>query len=236
MIECDLHVHSLGSTCGYHTLLEIVAIMREKGLETFALTDHSPIHNTPKAHFSVLLKRMPPVIKGVRVLKGIESAILNPDGDIDLPVFDSSPYEVILAGLHPIGEFLKSMGKEKNTRAVINAMRNNPSIKVLTHPYYKAYPVDLDAVTDVALETGTALEINNSYLLTDKADTDALGLMLELAREKGNLVCVNSDGHIFNEMAEFDLALEFMKQHGLENFTIVNRTRESTLKFLGLEE
>ena len=50
------------------------------------------------------------------------------------------------------------------------------------------------------------------------------------------MLCVNSDGHVFSEMGIFDHALDFMKPYGLENFNIVNRTLESTLEFLGLEE
>ncbi len=236
MIECDLHIHSLRSSCGYHTLLEIVEIIREKGLKTFALTDHSPVHDTPIAHFSVMLRRMPKIIKGVRVFKGIESAILNPDGDIDLPVIDNFSFEVILAGLHPIGGFIANPDKDINTRAVINAMKKYPSLKVLTHPNFEKYPIDIDAVTDAALETDTALEVNNAYIMVKKVDNESLAHMLELASEKGTLLCVNSDGHMFNEMGSFEHALEFMKPYGPDSFNIVNRTLESTLSFLGLEE
>ena len=63
----DLHIHSIRSMCGFHTLLEIVTIMRAKKRKAFALTDHGPALETPQAHFSVLTKRMPPVIDGIRV-------------------------------------------------------------------------------------------------------------------------------------------------------------------------
>ena len=235
MPECDLHVHSIRSSCGFHTLLEIVDIMREKRQKAFALTDHSPIHETPVSHFSVMLKRMPPVIKGIRVFKGIETTILNYEGDIDLPEYPENPYEVILAGLHEYGEFTKGVPEERSTRAVINAMKRNPDVKIITHPFYSQLPVDLDAVTDIAAETGKALEINNSYLMTGKADTEAFAHMLEFACQKKNLLCINSDGHMFHEIGEYGLALKLIKPYGIEESAIVNRTFESTLAFLGLE-
>jgi putative hydrolase len=231
---CDLHVHSIRSTCGFHTLLEIVSIMKSKGLETFAITDHSPVHDTPKSYFSVLLKRLPSVIDGIRVLKGVEATILDTDGTIDLPVYNGHKFDIVLAGLHDQGIFATNPGIEMNTEALVNTMRRNPEVKVITHPTYGSMPVDLDILTDVALETGKALEINNSYILTGKNNPDSLYKLIGLVREKGNLIAVNSDGHIFNEMGEFGLALEALdKFGGADKFRIVNRTRESLEEFLG---
>lgn len=110
---CDLHIHSIKSTCGFHTLLEIVDIMRKKNNRAFALTDHDPSLETPTPHFSVLLKRIPPLIEGIRVFKGIEASILNCDGNICVPEFEGFPYEIILAGLHPNVSCKESMDIEK---------------------------------------------------------------------------------------------------------------------------
>ena len=115
-------------------------------------------------------------------------------------------------------------------------MKRNPAVKVLTHPYFDILPVDMDAVTDAAAETGTALEINNSYLLNNKADIDELNRMIELAKAKGAPLAVNSDGHVFHEMNEFGLAEQILEPFGIDTLHIVNRTRASTLEFLGLEE
>ncbi len=233
---CDLHIHSIRSSCGFHTLLEIIAIMKEKKQTAFALTDHGPALKTPISHFSVMLRRLPHVINGIRVFKGIEASILNAGGDIDLPVFEGHNYEIILAGLHNHDTFAGTTSKKENTRAVVNALRRNPSIRVLTHPYFSFLPLDLDEITDAAVENGTALEINNSYILTGKSDMERMACMAELCKEKGAMIALNSDGHVFNEMAEYGLAVELLKPYGIEDLNIVNRTLESTLKFLGLEE
>ena len=239
MIECDLHVHSIRSTCGFHTLLELVSIIgRQDGVKGFALTDHGPVHDTPRSHFSVMLRRMPKIIDGLRVFKGIEATILTEDGRIDLPSFVfGKPYEIVLAGLHNFGEFEHSPDSKRNTRAVVNTLRKNPEVKIITHPFYKDFPLDPDVITDAACETGAALEVNNSYLLTGKSDMDSLDRILAFAREKGTKISIDSDGHMFNEIARFNLALDVIDQHGGPGaFDIVNRTLESTLAFLGLEE
>jgi len=222
--------------CGFHTLIEIVTIMRAKKQKAFALTDHGPALEAPRSHFSVLTKRMPPVINGIRVFKGIEASILNFEGEADIPEFENYPYEIILAGLHNHGTFANSHGVDKNTLAVVNTMKKFPAVKVITHPTYGALPVNMDVITDIAVETGTALEINNSHLLNNKTDKERLACMLELAQKKGSMLAVNSDGHVYSEMGEFNAAIEFMKPYGIESLNIVNRTLESTLEFLGLEE
>jgi len=236
MFECDLHLHSIRSTCGYHTLLEIVEIIKKRGLKGFALTDHSPALDTPKAHFAVLLKRMPAVVGGLRVFKGIEASILNVDGDLDLPEITGHRYEIVLAGLHSHDLFATSQGKEKNTRALVNAMRRYPCINIIAHPSFTPLPVDIDAITDVALETGTALEINNARLGLGRVEDDCMSRMLELARDKGTQLAVNSDGHVFSEMGVFDNSIALLEKFGMDRLTIVNRTLESTRAFLGLEE
>ncbi|MCE5252209.1 hypothetical protein LLG96_18560 [bacterium] len=235
IFECDLHVHSIRSTCGFHTLLEIVSIIRNRGLRGFALTDHGPALDTPRAHFSVLLRRIPRVIDGIRVFKGIEASVMSAGGELDLPEFPGYRYEAILAGLHPHDAFASSPGKEINTRALVNAMRNYPALKIITHPYYSTLPVDFDELTDVATETGTALEINNSHLKMDKVNLDWLSEMLDHARRKGTPLAVNSDGHVFTEMGDFALAAAFLEPFGPDSLTIVNRTLESTAEFLGVD-
>ena len=114
-------------------------------------------------------------------------------------------------------------------------MKRHPDIKILSHPCFRPLPVDIDALTDVALETGTALEINNSRLNLGRVDTDCLSRMVELAGEKGTMLTVNSDGHVFTEMGNFTASLDFLEPFGMNNLNIVNRTLEETLSFLGLD-
>jgi len=210
--------------------------MREKGMRGFALTDHGVTLGTPKNHFSVMLRRLPRVIDGIRVLKGVESSVLTTEGELDLPEFEGYPYEIILAGLHPHAEFAENRGVVENTSALIKAMRRYPTLRCITHPNYMSLPADMDALTDAAAEYNVALEINNSHLRNNKAHTEGIPRMLELMLKKDVPVMVNSDGHVFSEMGEFDQALSFLEPFGVDRFRLVNRTLESTLEFLGLGE
>jgi putative hydrolase len=205
-------------------------------MKGFALTDHSPSLGTPPAHFSVLLRRVPSYIDGIRVFKGIEASIMSTSGDMDIPEIAGHPYEIVIAGLHPHDYFEQSRGEAENTEAMANAMRNHPYLKMITHPYVASHPVNIDEITDVACETNTALEVNNSHLLTGKTDEDRLNRMLELAKEKGTRIAVNSDGHVYNEMGGTALAANAIRANDANTFNIVNETYESTCSFLGLSK
>lgn len=234
VISCDLHTHSIRSACGFHTLLEIAGIMRNRGLQAFALTDHGPKLGTPRSHFSIMLRRMPAIVGDIRVFKGIEASILDSGGTIDLPVFDGLQYEIVLAGIHKHHYFETERGLEENTRAMVAAMRQNPEIKIITHPCDSMFPVDPDIITDAAGETCTALEINTTHIRLGKVDPDIFDRFIEYAAEKNVMIAVNSDGHMFNEFGVFDEALAALEPYGLDRLNIVNRSCESTLAFLGL--
>ena len=59
--------------------------------------------------------------------------------------------------------------------------------------------------------------------------------MMELCAEKGVMLTVDSDGHMFNEIGAFDAALAALEPYGIPPEQVMNRTMESTLAFLGLE-
>lgn len=234
MSYCDLHVHSIRSTCGFHTILEIAEIMREKQRPAFALTDHGPSLGTPRSHFSVLLRRMPRMINGVRLFAGIEASIMDTEGTIDIPRYPDHPYDIVLAGLHQHHSFETSPGIRANTRAIVAALRANPDVRLISHPYDTALPVDIDEVTDVAAETKTAIEINDTHIRYGKADPGQLTRTVEMAVAKDVRLAVTSDGHVFSEMGSFDHALSFLAQFPVDERLIVNRSLASTLDFLGI--
>ena len=74
-----------------------------RGLEMFGLTEHGPeMPGSATAMFFANYRIIPPVINNVKVLKGMESNIMDKDGTIDVPeaFADSlSPYPLYRAGL-----------------------------------------------------------------------------------------------------------------------------------------
>ena len=107
-----------------------------------------------------------------RILRGIEADIL-PDGSLDLPDDVLSELEWVQVSLHA-GQ---REPRDRITKRVLEAMRH-PSASCLSHPkgrivnHRPPNALDLDAVCEVALETGVALETNG---LPDRLDLSRRG-------------------------------------------------------------
>ena len=163
MIRNDLHVHSLQSLCGLHTLLEIVEIAAAKGIQTVNICDHGSALGK-KMNFGVLAdkRRCPRDIvssKGikVRVLVGIETNILDIDGNSDFPERYPTMFDLVSAGFHSCAEKLRSAkSRENNTKALENYLKRYP-LDIVTHPCIATFPLDLEKVVKLSLEYGLSL-------------------------------------------------------------------------------
>ena len=154
MLEVDFHSHTLFSTCGLHTIVEMLGSAKKKGLKALAITDHGTAQN---GHISSpFFDRLKDPVEGIRLLKGQESNVTSDEGDIDFPVKFLKFTNVVLLGRHPKVDTLPR--KADYTEMLITAMYKNPYIDILTHLNDTAYPVNFDRVTGVARELGIAVE------------------------------------------------------------------------------
>ena len=173
MIRNDLHVHSVQSADGIHTLFEIGEIMLKKGIRMVNISDHGSQADRNMI-FGVFVnkKRIPdplvlPSGKSVRILRGIEANIVNEDGLTDIPEKTAHLFDLISIGFHSCGLFEKGMQESYYTAILERCLRTN-KIDILTHPCISSFPLNIRAVVELALEYGFALEINNINLATQK--------------------------------------------------------------------
>lgn len=203
MIRNDLHVHSVQSLCGIHTLLEIIEIAGKKGMRLVNVSDHGSALGK-KMNFAVIAnkKRWPEKIKSshgkvISVLAGIEANILDIDGNSDFPERYVNQFDLVSAGFHhPIGK-----SAVDNTKALKNYLAKYP-LDILTHPCIATHPLLIEEVVALSQEYGFALEVNNTNLRVGKTDIRQLKKMIELASENNALLVENSDGHTFIEIGE----------------------------------
>ena len=234
MIRNDLHVHSIQSACGLHTLLEIVEIADRKGMRLVNISDHGNALGR-EMNFWVLSdkRRRPEKISSSRgkiisILAGIETSILDIDGNSDFPQKLTSRFDLVSAGFHhPI-----SKSADDNTTALENYLAQYP-LDILTHPCIATFPHNLEKVVALSLEHGFALEVNNTNLRTDKTNIKQLEKLINLARESGAILVENSDGHSFFEIGENDKIEELLKELRIDGDEIfINRDDLGLEKFL----
>ena len=125
-------------------------------------------------------------------------------------------------------------GLKKTVRLVINAMQN-PRIKAISHPGNPMFPLNYEALVKASLETGTALELNNSSLGLSRAGSRPnCEKLAALIASYGSLLVIGSDAHIAQGVGVFDEALRMtLKRH--PETQVVNTSMSRLLSFLGLE-
>jgi DNA polymerase (family X) len=191
----DLQVHTERSD-GTASMEQMAVAAREFGLDYISVTDHTKslafaggldedelLDQANKA--SELSDRL-----GMRVLSSAEVNIMK-DGTLDIANNVLDKLDVVGAAIH--SHF--SLPIEAQTERLVKAARN-PSIDILFHltgrliNKREGYPVDIERVIDVALDTGTALEIDAHYDRLDLKDE-----YVRMAVQKGVKLTIDSDAH-----------------------------------------
>ncbi|MBI2866476.1 MAG: PHP domain-containing protein, partial [Chloroflexi bacterium] len=196
-IKGDLHVHTHWSD-GHASLEEMALAALSRGYEYIVITDHSAgrgiahglSEERRRQQVAEILDLNQRLAGGLWVLSGMEVDIRS-DGTLDCSDELMAEVDVVVGAVH------SAMGqeREKMTARVIAAMRN-PHMDILAHPTCRLLgerdPVDIDmeAVFQTALETGTALEINAMPPRLDLKDVHA-----RRARDLGVKLVLSTDSH-----------------------------------------
>jgi len=184
-------------TDGAHSIEEMVHGAREYGLEYIAITDHTrSLAMTGGSDEAKLRRQMAEIdrlnrkLRRFRVLKGAEVNIQR-DGSLDIADATLAKLEVVGVAVH--SHF--HLSRRDMTERVCRAMQN-PHVDVLFHPTGRvlgkreAYELDLDEVIRVAVQSGTALEIDAFPARLDLNDEHA-----RRAIDAGAKLVIDSDAH-----------------------------------------
>jgi putative hydrolase len=228
MGKIDLHIHTVHSPCGLHTLLEILELAKKQGLTLIAITDH----DFDSAYSTrVLSYRFPGTWNGIRVLKGIELSIRD-GGKVNLPhAVKLTDMDIILAGFHATNRKIGG-DAEKCTDDLQAALENYPFIDILTHPTISPYDLSHERAAKLLAKHGVAAEANNSSLLLGKENEDRLVSMLSACARHKVPVAVNSDTHAAPELGRDELALKAVEKAGVPSDLILTSSEERVLNFV----
>ena len=197
----DLHAHS-DWTDGRDTLAAMVRRARDKGYEYVAMTDHSfGLGMTNGLNVERIAARTKEIAKlnrelaPFRVLIGTEVEI-RADGRLDYPDDVLAGFEIVTASIHSAF----NQPRAQITQRIVGAMKH-PLVTAISHPTGRLlerrdpYDVDLEAVIDAAVATGTRLEVNGGPERLDLPDW-----AVRKAVEKGATLVIDSDAHAIEEL------------------------------------
>ena len=232
-ILADYHTHTIYSH-GKGTIEDNVKVAISKGIETLGISDHSYGHLTYGVKRDDIFKMKEIDILNekyknkIKILLGVESNILDDKGNIDYDDKIGDVLDYVMAGYHfgskPTNVkalinhannyvFKTEKAKEYNTLGIINAMKNN-NIFVITHPGDKG-DIYIEEVAKVAKETNTKLEINSSHRFLNANQ-------LRQIEHIGNTFIVGSDAHVPQNVGNFNLALNTIKEAKIDLSLIEN--------------
>lgn len=227
----DLHTHTIASGHAYSTMQENARAAAEKGLLAVAITDHGPaMPYGPEPFYFGNMYTLPPVIEGIRVIKGIEANVIDYDGSVDLPERYLERMELVLAGFH--SECLEPSSVEKNTAAVLGVLRN-PWMHILVHPGNPQFPVDYEKMVAAAADNGKIIEINNASFCRARAGSkDNCAIIARLCSRHGVRVALNSDAHFSAHVGELGESIRVATEAGIAAEYVLNCSMDSILAIL----
>ena len=207
-IRGDLHCHTTWSD-GKASVLEMATAARDRGYEYLAICDHTPNVTVVPGLDADALRRQGDEIAAAneelapfRVLRGTECDI-RADGQLDLP-------DDVLAELDWVQLSLHAGQREDEvrlTRKVCEAMRH-PAVRCLSHPkgriinHRPPNALNLEAVIQVALETGVAIETNGLPDRLDLRDEE-----VRLCVEAGVPIVCSTDAHSVRGLGNMQMCI-----------------------------
>jgi DNA polymerase (family 10) len=222
-VRGDLHCHTTWSD-GKASVLELATAARDLGYEYVAICDHTRNVRVVPGLDADDLRRQGEEIAAAneqlapfRILRGTEVDILQ-DGGLDLPDDVLEELDWVQLSLHA-GQ---REAREPLTRKVTEAMRH-PAVTCLSHPKGRVInhrppnALDLEAVFEVALEAGVALETNG---LPDRLDLS--GPEVRLAIEAGVPIVASTDAHSVRGLRNMRLAIATARRGWATAADIVN--------------
>lgn len=223
-VAVETHSHTLASGHAYCTIKEMTAKAAGLGLEGIAITEHAPeMPGSCHKFYFQNLKIMPRKLNEIDVLFGTELNIMDTKGTVDLDDWVLDEMDIVIASIHPPC-YGKSRGRELNTQAYVNIMKN-PKIDIIGHLDDGRYEVDYKVIAQVAKETGTLLEINNSSLRPGgfRKDTyENAKKMLEYCKEYGTMITLGSDAHVDTEIACIEYSGRVLREVDFPEYLVAN--------------
>ena len=221
----DLHCHTTLSD-GRNSLEEMAEGARARGYGYLAVTDHSATHGFGNhVTAAMLLERVEEIAehnagykgKRFRLLAGSEVNIM-PNGSPDYDDKVLEQLDWVIASVHTS---FRMPGKEMTKRVI--AAIEHPLIDCIGHltgrliGKREPYDIDVEAIATAAAANGTMIEINGNPNRRDLSEQHA-----RLACDAGVLICVNTDAHGVETLANMQYGLATARRGWLTAPDIAN--------------
>lgn len=233
-IIADLHTHTVASGHAYSTVQEMAQAAADKRLTMLGITEHSPgMPGGPHPYYFYNIGVIPKTMYGVRIIKGVETNIVDRQGNIDLEDDLLERLELVWAGFH-ISCSPEGRSVAENTEAMVAAL-SNPRVDGVVHPGNPEFRIEPLAIVQAAKYYDKVIELNNSSVKKGTVREGSSENCLEiakLAKKYALTVVIGSDSHISFDVGRVDYALQLAAKAGLGEDDILNCSAERIEEFL----
>jgi len=232
MLFSDLHIHTVMSGHAFCTVNECIKAAQNNKLSLIAITDHGPSmeHAAHEGYFE-MSARLPKSFGRLNVLFGCEANIIDREGNVDLSINTMSGLDVVLAGIHEKTPY-NGNSETDNTNALINAIRRNPGINIISHPFRPGFPITIAEVVYASIEYNVLLEINTAVLMNafmnpktgkNTAVIKRTAEMVDILQSNERGYVIGSDAHHSSEIGVCDSVLGVLsKELGISLEYVLN--------------
>ncbi|MDD2619122.1 MAG: PHP domain-containing protein [Syntrophomonadaceae bacterium] len=237
----DYHTHSRHSD-GRQSIEQIIAAAERKGLQEVAVTDHGPmaavigVKNAAEyEHIKCEVKQVDISDSIPHVLMGAEANIRDRKGTLDIEPEVITKLDILIAGMHPytmptsladgwelfarnslrhLGKGQRAKAKNANTKAVVEAVNNNPEIDILSHPGL-FFTIDVNEVARACIKNKVLFEINCGHEQPEISD-------IMKADKQGTQFIINSDAHFPDSVGNLDYGSRVLEKLEIEPERVAN--------------
>jgi putative hydrolase len=232
-IVADLHVHTVSSGHAYSTLEEYVSRAKKIKLSGFAVTDHgSAMPGAPHYYHFANMRMIPRMIRGIRVLRGIEANIINDRGEIDIQPVDIKwgELDIVIVAMHPRCGY-QNQGEAMNTAVMIRAIQN-PLVDIIARLDNPQFPVNIREVVAAAKARKVVPELNNSSPFSRPGSEGMATELVEAVQAADWQLVLGTDSHIASMLGDFTVAKKLLQKAGLTEKQVVNTSWAKIEKYL----
>ena len=226
----DMHTHTLASTHAYSTITENCKSAAEKGIKIIAMTDHwGEMPDSPHIWHFDNLRVLPRHICGVTVLRGVETNILNNEGELDMPRKTLEKLEWVVASMHR--QVYEPSTVQNHTMAYLKAAED-PIVDVIGHCTTAMFPIDFEKCIKKFKECGKLVEINESSILYKKGSYENSYEVLRLCKKYEVPVVFDSDAHYCELIGVVDTAKKIASEVGFPERLVINSDFDRLAEFI----
>lgn len=233
-ILVDTHTHTYASGHAYSTLIENAQAAKQHGLAMFCTTDHSSaMPGAPHYWFFNNQRVIPRILEGVAVLRGVETNIMNEQGEVDLHPSSYEYLDWVIASFHEA--VFRPSDKRAHTEALLNIIKSG-KVDALGHLGNPNYDFDFEKVALCAKEHHVAIELNNSSLKGgSRAGSEArCEAIARVVKEVGGFITTGSDAHFCHDLGKFEKVSALLDKVAMPSDKVITHTPQQFLEFLAL--